>query len=134
MKEFFESIGKIYKQFILIDIFSFVLPGTIFILTLIYINDAKAHILSLYNDFKILFFIVGYGLAYLAGFAIQSGGVFIGLLKFYQRPKEKSSAKEPRFQSHYKELQEFYESVSGKNCHDYILGWSEKFITLELSS
>lgn len=131
VKTIIDAIGHVYKQFILIDIFSFVLPGSLFLLTLLYLGEETDPLLALFDQSFVIGCVIWYGLSYIVGFAIQGSGHCMHILKYYPQPPKKDNNEEPRYQSHYKELQEFIEKTSEPKHRHYLYAWSEKYILLK---
>lgn len=131
VKAIFDAIGRAYKQFILSDIFSFVLPGSLFFLTLLHLGNMTDTLSKLFDKSLVIGCLIWYGIAYIVGFAIQASGHYFHILKYYPQPPKKYDNKEPRYQSHYKEFQDFIEKTSELKYGHYLRAWSEKFILLK---
>jgi hypothetical protein len=80
MDAFFKDL---YGKFILRDLLSFILPGSITIISLISFKYCPDQIVYLLKQVPVIVYIPIFGLCYLIGFTIQSFGVFIRLIKFY---------------------------------------------------
>jgi len=80
MGDFGNAIKYLYREFILRDILSFVTPGAIIVMAVLYFFFSEL----LFPSYSIhwLLYIPLFGVFYLVGFAVQCFGEFLGIISF----------------------------------------------------
>jgi len=124
MKELVQELvsvsGRFYSRFIISDLFSFVLPGSIVLATLVYLADAT-RILTIASEHSVaLLLIAWWGTSHLLGFAVQALGLSTRLLLLFPNgePNEKR----------YRTFQQFAKKHSQSEDGGFVYAWSEKSI------
>ncbi len=79
-----DAIKYLYDKFILRDLFSFITPGAIVILTAIVLFVPQATLLAWSRYIPWLFYIPLFGIFYVTGFAVQCLGVFLGCIRLHK--------------------------------------------------